>query len=45
VIDSGTNRGKPSLVKFQSEETVAASARSRVKDLLERHPLYPGIEL
>jgi len=45
VIDSGANRGKPSLVKFRSEETIAASARSRVKDLLERHPLYPGIEL
>ncbi len=45
VIDSGANRGRPSLVKFRSEETIAASARSRVKDLLERHPLYPGIEL
>jgi glycine hydroxymethyltransferase len=45
VIDSGPNRGKPSLVKFRTEDVVAASARSRVGDLLELHPLYPGIEL
>lgn len=45
VIDSGANRGKPSLVKFQLEEPTAASARARVKDLLERHPLYPEIKL
>ena len=45
VITSGANRGKPSLVKFRLEEAIATSARSRMLDLLERHPLYPQIEL
>jgi len=45
VITSGANRGKPSLVRFRLEEAIATSARSRMLDLLERHPLYPEIEL
>ncbi len=45
VIASGPNQGKPSLVRFQTVDAVAAAARSRVMDLLERHPLYPEIEL
>jgi hypothetical protein len=45
VIDSGPNRGEPSLVKFRLEDAIASAARSRVEDLLERHPLYPEIEL
>ena len=45
VITSGANVGRPSLVKFRLEEAIATSARSRMLDLLERHPLYPEIEL
>ena len=45
VIASGANRGKPSLVNFRLEDAVATTARSRMMDLLERHPLYPEIEL
>jgi glycine hydroxymethyltransferase len=45
VISSGANAGRPSLVKFRLDEPIATSARSRMHDLLERHPLYPEIEL
>jgi glycine hydroxymethyltransferase len=45
VIESGPNAGKPSLVQFRLDEEIAAAARSRVTDLLARHPLYPEIEL
>ncbi len=44
VIASGPNQGKPSLVKFQTVHAASTAARSRVTDLLERHPLYPEIE-
>jgi glycine hydroxymethyltransferase len=45
VVSSGPNKGKPSLVNFRLEDALATSARSRVSDLLQRHPLYPEIEL
>ena len=45
VIASGANRRKPSHVNFRLEDKVATSARSRMMDLLQRHPLYPEIEL
>ena len=45
VITSGPNQGKPSLVQYRLDDTVAATARSRVADLLAHHPLYPDIEL
>ena len=45
VIASGRNQGKPSLVRFQTVDAISTAARSRVMDLLERHPLYPEIEL
>jgi hypothetical protein len=32
-------------VNFETPDAVADAARSRVGDLLERHPLYPEIEL
>jgi glycine hydroxymethyltransferase len=37
--------GQPSQVKFETDPKVTEAARARVKDLLARHPLYPGIEL
>jgi hypothetical protein len=45
VVASGPNHGKPSLVQFRLDEEVLRAARSRVDDLLLRHPLYPEIEL
>jgi glycine hydroxymethyltransferase len=45
VIASGPNQGKPSLVQYRLDDSVAQAARSRVADLLARHPLYPDIEL
>jgi len=37
--------GQASQVKYETDAQVAAAARARVKELLRRHPLYPGIEL
>ena len=45
VVTSGPNRGKPSLVQFRLDDAIAEAARSRVADLVARHPLYPEIEL
>ena len=45
VVASGPNKGKPSRVEFRLDEAVADAGRSRVTDLLARHPLYPEIEL
>jgi glycine hydroxymethyltransferase len=45
VIASGPNQGKPSLVQFRLDDTTAKTARSRVADLLARHPLYPDLDL
>jgi glycine hydroxymethyltransferase len=45
VVASGPNHGKPSLVQYVIDDKIAGAARSRVDDLLARHPLYPGIEL
>jgi glycine hydroxymethyltransferase len=42
---AGKKDGQPSLVKYETEPKVLSAARARVKDLLARHPLYPGIEL
>jgi glycine hydroxymethyltransferase len=45
VVASGVNAGKPSLVQFRLDDSVAAAARARAADLLARHPLYPQIDL
>ncbi len=45
VIASGPNQGKPSLVQFRLDDAPTKTTRSRVTDLLARHPLYPDIEL
>jgi glycine hydroxymethyltransferase len=45
TIASGANRGKPSLVNFHTADRTTTAARAKVKDLLDRHPLYPEIEL
>jgi glycine hydroxymethyltransferase len=45
VVESGPNAGKASLVQFRLDDRIAVAARSRVTDLLARHPLYPEIDL
>jgi glycine hydroxymethyltransferase len=37
--------GEPSQVKYAIGSGVVDAAKARVKDLLARHPLYPGIEI
>ena len=37
--------GQPSQVKFETDRAAVDAAQARVKDLLARHPLYPGIDL
>jgi glycine hydroxymethyltransferase len=45
VVASGPNKGKPSLVQFRLDDDIVHAGRSRVDDLLLRHPLYPEIDL
>ena len=46
VIASGPNRGQAiARAGSGARTTISTAARSRVMDLLERHPLYPEIEL
>jgi glycine hydroxymethyltransferase len=45
VVASGPNKGEPSRVQFRLDDEIVRAARSRVEDLLARHPLYPEIDL
>ncbi len=45
VIASGRNAGRPSQVRYVLDERTSETARRRVIDLLDRHPLYPEIDL
>ncbi len=45
TITSGTNAGKPSKANFRLDEKVREAAAERARDLLQRFPLYPEIEL
>jgi glycine hydroxymethyltransferase len=45
VIASGDRRGEPSLVRYELDDNVTVAAKSRVAELLGRHPLYPEIDL
>ena len=45
AIESGKNAGQPSQVKFATDEKVLGRAQARVKELLTKYPLYPGIDL
>src|SRR5437660_6597411 len=45
VVASGPNKGRPSLVQYRLDDQIVQAARSRVDDLLHRHPLYPEVEL
>jgi glycine hydroxymethyltransferase len=45
VVASGPNAGKPSQVHYRLDAAVADAARTRVRELLTRHPLYPELDL
>ncbi len=44
-ITSGENAGKLSKAKYTMDEKAKAEARSRVKALLDRFPVYPELDL
>jgi glycine hydroxymethyltransferase len=45
VIASGAKAGERSLARYVLEPAAADEARSRVADLLGRHPVYPELDL
>jgi len=45
VISSGDNAGKPSKAKYLIDEKAGNEARSRVKTLLSKFPVYPQLDL
>jgi glycine hydroxymethyltransferase len=40
-----TEAGSDSKARYRLPEAVRDQARARARDLLDRHPLYPGIAL
>jgi glycine hydroxymethyltransferase len=45
TIAKGKAAGKPSKARFRLPENVRDRARARVRELVERHPLYPELAL
>lgn len=45
VIKKGKNEGKLSKAKFDISDEVVANAKSRVKALVDRYPVYPELDL
>jgi glycine hydroxymethyltransferase len=45
TVAEGAQKGKPSRVRYELDASVVDQARSRVRDLLDRHPLYPELDL
>ena len=41
----GENAGKPSKAKYAIDNKVKEKARARVKNLLDRYPVYPQLDL
>ena len=42
---SGENAGKPSKAKYFIDEKAKTDARARIKNLLDRYPVYPQLDL
>jgi glycine hydroxymethyltransferase len=40
-----TKDGKPSKASFRTAEGVAGKVKDAAAELLDKHPLYPGIDL
>lgn len=45
IATGGDQAGKPSKAKYITNEKAASDAKSMVKNLLDRYPVYPGIDL
>ena len=45
TVEEGKNAGKPSKAQYVIDEKVAEKARGRVRDLLNKYPVYPEIDL
>lgn len=45
IIAKGANAGKPSKARVVVDEKIISRSESRVKELLQKFPLYPEIEL
>jgi glycine hydroxymethyltransferase len=44
-VVQATEADSDSKARYRLPEAVRDQARARTRDLLDRHPLYPGIEL
>jgi glycine hydroxymethyltransferase len=45
ISATGDNAGKPSKAKYVLDESVKKQARTKVKKLLDKFPVYPQIDL
>ncbi len=45
TIASGANKGNPSKAKYELDPAVQEEAKDRVNTLLNRFPVYPGLDL
>jgi glycine hydroxymethyltransferase len=45
ISASGENAGKPSKAKYSIDEKAKTDARARIKNLLDRYPVYPQLDL
>ncbi len=45
VVESGANAGKPSKINYTIDATALDTAKARVKELLDRYPVYPELDL
>jgi glycine hydroxymethyltransferase len=45
TVADGENAGKPSKAKYRTDIKAAKEAKARVKELLDRFPVYPNLDL
>ncbi|HEX5504153.1 MAG TPA: glycine hydroxymethyltransferase [Thermomicrobiales bacterium] len=45
IVASGKQKGQASKARYRIDPAIAQEARGRVQDLLDRHPLYPELDL
>jgi len=45
VVESGANAGKPSKINYTIDAKALDAAKARVKELLDRYPVYPELDL
>ena len=45
VVESGANAGQPSKINYTIDAQALDTAKARVKELLDRYPVYPELDL